>query len=710
MCIIKKRRTRLDVGRKDDKEEAATKVFDTMIRNTSPKVGETIPTPAASGSLKSKNKHKKLTKIALIFWNDPLQALTINVDTKSARSIILGELKKLIKTAPLFCDKIQTRNEKLHDKERHTKTKILMLCSGARVKPKSRGATAWKRHIGCMNINTEAWPFVHRQKIREALTGGFVLPFGGVSDSEEMLNLLGVPFVNCPTHNTQLYLNVFQKCSEFCGGNLRRERTTTFRVVCRTEDAKLYLNVYQKYRQGCKEVSWEGPNTISNGTPSAADVMRVDYESQKLKSSDAADIFQAYSALCSRGIGGRRLRNPFMCDGRSLTFLTVSFFSNAHNTGPSTSRGGRNTRANPKVSLTTAEATCSSGISRRRLVRHRPSTRGPTVGSSSASGAEIKRFMTQYPELTAFDRADVVALYSRVSDAGIDTLPHFALGRFKKYNKSAEDVDQYISAELPNLRVDPDGYNIVFETMMHGPCGAANLNTSCMKGDKSMGESSTEVSPSREMMDEILNHVDVRFICAHEAYWRILKFDIHHREPAVQILAVHLQDMQRITFRDRDRLRSVIDLPGKKNTTLTEWFAYSANNETGRHLSYLEFSLEFVWHSDSKSWSPRRNIKSSIGRLAYVHPTLGELFFLRLLLCHRNGCRDFLEVQTIYDVFYPTYRATCEALGLLGDDREWETTLEEACVSATSEQLRFVFSHILIHCDVADPSKLWTKY
>ncbi|GKD40750.1 hypothetical protein Tco_1260957 [Tanacetum coccineum] len=39
-CIMKRRRTRLDVGRKDDKEEAATKVFDTMIRNTSPKVGE----------------------------------------------------------------------------------------------------------------------------------------------------------------------------------------------------------------------------------------------------------------------------------------------------------------------------------------------------------------------------------------------------------------------------------------------------------------------------------------------------------------------------------------------------------------------------------------------------------------------------------------------------------------------------------------------
>ncbi|GKD22493.1 hypothetical protein Tco_1224196 [Tanacetum coccineum] len=37
---MKRRRTRLDVGRKDDKDEAATEVFDKMIRNTSLKVEE----------------------------------------------------------------------------------------------------------------------------------------------------------------------------------------------------------------------------------------------------------------------------------------------------------------------------------------------------------------------------------------------------------------------------------------------------------------------------------------------------------------------------------------------------------------------------------------------------------------------------------------------------------------------------------------------
>ncbi|GJY78715.1 DNA helicase [Tanacetum coccineum] len=256
--------------------------------------------------------------------------------------------------------------------------------------------------------------------------------------------------------------------------------------------------------------------------------------------------------------------------------------------------------------------------------------------------------------------------------------------------RTPEDVDQYISVELPDPRIDLDGYNIVSETMMHGPCGAANLKASCMKVDKCgknfskkfnsktfvddnghthyqrrdtnitatrnqfkldnsyvvpynrdlllafqahinveyygwsmlikylfkyiskgtdrmfarvsrpMGESSVEATSSREVIDEIQNYLEGHFVCAHEEYWRIFKFDLHHREPAVQILAVHLQDMQRVTFRDRDRLRSVVDLPAKKNTTLTEWFDYNAKKSTGRHMSYLEFPSEFVWYSDRK--------------------------------------------------------------------------------------------------------------
>ncbi|GJZ88908.1 DNA helicase [Tanacetum coccineum] len=192
-----------------------------------------------------------------------------------------------------------------------------------------------------------------------------------------------------------------------------------------------------------------------------------------------------------------------------------------------------------------------------------------------------------------------------------------------------------------------------------------------------LGESANAVGPSRPPIDEIQNYLKGRF---------------------------------RVTFRGRDRLESVVNLPNRKNTTLTEWLAYNEANEDGRHLTYLDFPSEFVWYDNHKSWSPRQNSRSSFGRFAYVHPTSGELFYFRMLLYHQKGCKDFFEVQTVHDIFYPTYRAACEALGLLGDDNKWDIAMQEVCLSATSSQLRFVFAHILTHCEVTNPLKLWTKY
>nr|GEY71917.1 DNA helicase [Tanacetum cinerariifolium] len=148
---------------------------------------------------------------------------------------------------------------------------------------------------------------------------------------------------------------------------------------------------------------------------------------------------------------------------------------------------------------------------------------------------------------------------------------------------------------------------------------------------KPLGESSNVPGPLRPLIDEIQNYLEGRFVCAHEACWRILKFDIHRREPAVQILAVHLQGMQRITFRDRDNLESVVNLPSRTSTALTEWFAYNEANQDGRHLTYQDFPSEFVWYADRKSWSRRHNSKSYICCLAYVHPTSDDK---RRLLSH----------------------------------------------------------------------------
>lgn len=97
----------------------------------------------------------------------------------------------------------------------------------------------------------------------------------------------------------------------------------------------------------------------------------------------------------------------------------------------------------------------------------------------------------------------------------------------------------------------------------------------------------TSSASNRLVVDEIKNFMDCRYIGPHEACWRILGFDIHSREPAVQILSVHPENMQQISFRSGQTLQSVVDNPGARRTTLTEWLEFNRCYTIGRHLTYL---------------------------------------------------------------------------------------------------------------------------
>ncbi|GKD96133.1 hypothetical protein Tco_1380030, partial [Tanacetum coccineum] len=113
----------------------------------------------------------------------------------------------------------------------------------------------------------------------------------------------------------------------------------------------------------------------------------------------------------------------------------------------------------------------------------------------------------------------------------------------------------------------------------------------------------------------------------------------------------------------------------------------------------------------SKTWQPRRRKRQgSIGRLVYVYPNSGELFYLCILLCHQKGCTSFEDIRIVNGRIYEMFYAACDALGLFRDDKEWDIAMKEACFSSTASQLRSLFAQILIFCDVADPIKLWKTY
>ncbi|XP_022015050.1 uncharacterized protein LOC110914568 [Helianthus annuus] len=315
---------------------------------------------------------------------------------------------------------------------------------------------------------------------------------------------------------------------------------------------------------------------------------------------------------------------------------------------------------------------------------------------------EISRYMARFPVLKAEDCPDVIArvfhmkVISFINSLKVRRpfgknskkrgLPHCHLLLWVDEAhkiKDASQLDEYISAEIPDPINEPPLYKIVTDSMMHGPCGMARPNSPCMalgsckkkfpkdyepftrfdengyaryrrcqsthfvqkhgisldngyvvpynrslllhfhahmnveyfgwsmlikylfkyisKGTdrikytvkKTPDITANSTDNTTTEIDEIKDFVDGRFICPHESAWRIFNFMIHERNPPVQVLSVHLENRQNVTFKDNEKLENVLRNPNAKRTTLTEWLKNYCLDNSGLHLRYIDYLSEY---------------------------------------------------------------------------------------------------------------------
>ena len=211
------------------------------------------------------------------------------------------------------------------------------------------------------------------------------------------------------------------------------------------------------------------------------------------------------------------------------------------------------------------------------------------------------------------------------------------------------------------------------------------------------------------VVDEVQRYVDARYVSAPEAVWRIFGFSLHHEHPNVVPLEVHLPNEEKVYIRKKDNLAQVAQR-GPPRTTLTEWFRYNREHSNGRSILYHKFPKDFRWNSN-KTWTRRKHGESrAIGRMYTVAPTEGERFYLRLLLHHIRGATCYEDVRTVNGHLMPCFRDAAREMGLLEDDAEWETALNEAAHTHCPRQLRHLFSMILLHCQPVDPLRLFNVH
>lgn len=341
------------------------------------------------------------------------------------------------------------------------------------------------------------------------------------------------------------------------------------------------------------------------------------------------------------------------------------------------------------------------------------------------------------------------------------------------------DIDNIISAELPDPTLYPNLHEAVSAYMMHGPCGRANPSSSCTTNQKctkffpkKFAQSTTidedgypnykrmdtgitidkmgtqldnrfvvpynphllmryrghvnveycnksnsikylfkyvNKGPDRATLqvlrstnngdddapvDEIKNYYDCRYVSPSEAIWRIFAFEIHHKWPPVQRLTFHLPNEQTVPFHDHDNIQDVIVRAQNSDTMFLAWFAANRLYSEGRDLTYSEFPTRFVYNAKGKYWQPRKQ-GHSIGRLNYVPPGIGELYYLRILLNVQKGCKSYKALRTVNGKMHPTFEDACFHLGLLEGDREYVDALTEASQLASGNQLRRMFVTLL---------------
>lgn len=208
--------------------------------------------------------------------------------------------------------------------------------------------------------------------------------------------------------------------------------------------------------------------------------------------------------------------------------------------------------------------------------------------------------------------------------------------------------------------------------------------------------------------DEIAKHINCRYISPCEAVWRTLGYEINYKNPVVQRLSFHLPGEQNIIFEDEDPIDSVLTKPGAQRSMFMAWFDANKEYPWARDLTYVRFPTKFVWKSKEREWVLRQQ-RPSLGRLFYVPPGVGEMYYLGILLHHSPGAFCHQDIRTKNHVVYPTFKDACYSMGLLDDDREYIDGIKETSFWASAHYLRNLFAILLMSSSMSSPEVVFDK-
>ncbi|KAF8077315.1 hypothetical protein N665_1046s0003 [Sinapis alba] len=332
---------------------------------------------------------------------------------------------------------------------------------------------------------------------------------------------------------------------------------------------------------------------------------------------------------------------------------------------------------------------------------------------------------------------------------------------------TTDNINKIISAEIPDKLLEPELYDVIKDMMIHGLCGAANMNSPCMENGlcsksypKTFAEKTTinkegfpiyrrphinvewcnqagsikylfkyinkgpdrvavAVQPPAHIVDSMLASTEGNVAAEPpistnsnvertegtcEGAWRIFKFPIHYRSTSVEKLSFHLPGKQNIIFRGKDKLEGIVTRKLIENTMFLAWFELNKIDDLAKNLTYAQIPNYFTYNKKQKKWI-RRKRGFSIGRINYAPRKQEDAYFLRVLLNIVKGPTCYDDFKTYEGVLYPSYKLACFARGLLDDDQEYIDDILRRSFESTASELREIFAVMLMNYSLSMPEK-----
>ncbi|CAN1756183.1 ATP-dependent DNA helicase PIF1, partial [Linum perenne] len=284
---------------------------------------------------------------------------------------------------------------------------------------------------------------------------------------------------------------------------------------------------------------------------------------------------------------------------------------------------------------------------------------------------------------------------------------------------TVDKVDKIISAELPDPKCDPLGYDAVTKFMMHGPCGQDRPSSPCMKEGKcskyypktyvhettfdangyvtyrrrQTGITTVKSGIPLDTLSVVPYNRDL--LIKYQAHMNV---EICHKGQLIKYLFKYI-------LKGPDRsvaVHGILNRPDISKTMLTEWFLLNRTCPSARQYTYSEMPNAFIWDKQASQWTPRKK-GFAIGRVRSIPPRAGDVFYLRMLLSKIPGALSFEHLRTVHGVVYKDYQEACQALGLLSNDNEWNSVMAEVSQWAMAPLIRSTFVALLVFCEVTTP-------